>query len=305
MIVAALMATSFSISTQNLQAQGLKVPAPSPAQTLKQSFALSDITVEYSRPSAKGRTIYGDLVPFGKMWRTGANGATKITFGENVTVEGMAVPAGTYALYSIPNKDNWEFMLYKDLTLGGNVSEYKATEELIRFKVKPTSITGQSLVAEMPAKGKKKVEAMPLSTYKVETFTINIADVAPNMANIELLWEQTRVAFSVKSDIDTKIMKNIETSLAADTRPYFQAATYYFENGKDIKKASEWVNKAVELNPKAYWIALLKAKIQMKMMDKTGALATAADVVKLATDAKNDDYVKMGEQALADAKKMK
>ncbi len=281
-IVAALIATSFSISTQNLQAQGLKVPAPSPAQTLKQSFALSEITVEYSRPSAKGRTIYGDLVPFGKPWRTGANGATKITFGENVTVEGLAVPAGTYALYSIPNKDSWELMLYKDLTLGGNVADYKATEELGRFKVKPTMLAS-----------------------KVETFTVNIADIAPNMANIELLWEQTRVAFSVKSDIDTKIMKNIETSLAADTRPYFQAATYYFENGKDIKKASEWVNKAVELNPKAYWIALLKAKIQMKMMDKKGALATAADVIKLATEGKNDDYVKMGEQALADAKKMK
>lgn len=282
MIVAALMATSFAISTQNLQAQGLKMPAPSPAQTLKQSFALSDITVEYSRPSTKGRTIYGDLVPFGKMWRTGANGATKITFGENVMVEGMAVPAGTYALYSIPNKDSWELMLYKDLTLGGNVADYKATEELIRFKVKPTMLGS-----------------------KVETFTVNIADIAPNMANVELLWEQTRVAFSVKSDIDTKIMKNIETSLAADTRPYFQAATYYFENGKDIKKASEWVNKAVENNPKAYWIMLLKAKIQMKMMDKKGALASAADVVKLATEGKNDDYVKMGEQALADAKKMK
>ncbi len=281
-IVAALIATSFSISTQNLQAQALKVPAPSPAQTLKQSFALSEITIEYSRPSAKGRAIYGDLVPFGKTWRTGANGATKITFGENVTVEGLAVPAGTYALYSVPNKDSWELMLYKDLTLGGNVADYKATEELGRFKVKPTMLAS-----------------------KVETFTVNIADIAPNMANIELLWEQTRVAFSVKSDIDTKIMKNIETSLANDTRPYFQAATYYFENGKDIKKASEWVNKAVELNPKAYWIALLKAKIQMKMMDKKGALASAADVVKLATEAKNDDYVKMGEQAIADAKKMK
>ena len=281
-IVAALIATSFSISTQNLQAQALKVPAPSPAQTLKQSFALSEITVEYSRPSTKGRTIYGDLVPFGKTWRTAANGATKITFGENVTVEGMAVPAGTYALYSVPNKDSWEIMLYKDLTLGGNVADYKATEELGRFKVKPTMLGN-----------------------KVETFTINFADITPTMVNIELLWEQTRVAFSVKSDIDTKIMKNIETSLATDTRPYFQAATYYFENGKDIKKASEWVNKAVELNPKAYWIALLKAKIQMKVMDKKGALASAADVVKLATEAKNDDYVKMGEQALADAKKMK
>src|SRR5687767_4148735 len=97
-----------------LNAQQLKVPAPSPLQTVKQAFALSDISIEYSRPSAKGRVIYGDLVPFGKLWRTGANAATKITFGEDVKVEGNAIPAGTYALYTIPNKDSWEIIFYKD-----------------------------------------------------------------------------------------------------------------------------------------------------------------------------------------------
>ncbi len=114
------ISAAIAISAMSLTSQAqLKTPAPSPLQTIKQSFALSEIGIEYSRPSAKGRVIYGDVVPFGKLWRTGANGSTKISFGEDVKVEGQNVPAGTYALYSIPNKDNWELMLYKDLTLGG------------------------------------------------------------------------------------------------------------------------------------------------------------------------------------------
>ena len=216
-----------AITSSSVNAQQLKVPAPSPLQTVKQAFALSDITLEYSRPSAKGRVIYGDVVPFGKVWRTGANGATKITFGEDVKVEGTDVKAGTYAIYSIPNKDSWEIMLYKDLTLGGNVAEYKKENELARFVVKSTSFEG-----------------------KVETFTINVADVTSNSANIELVWEKTRVAFKVTADIDSKIMKSIESTVVKDSRPYFQAASYYYENDKDLKLAGEWVDKAIASNPK-------------------------------------------------------
>jgi hypothetical protein len=277
MIVTTFVATSCCFLAQ---AQTLKVPTPSPSQTIKQGFALAEITVEYSRPSAKGRTIYGDLVPFGKTWRTGANGATKITFGENVTVEGNNVVAGTYAIYSVPNKDSWEIMFYKDLTLGGNVSKYNAENELFRFKVKPTMLAN-----------------------KVETFTINIADVTANTAMIEFLWEKTAVAFKITTDFDAKVMKNIDNVLAADARPFFQAASYYYDNGKDLKKAAEWADKALEQNPKAYWVALLKAKIQMKNADKKGATTTAEDVIKYAKEDKNDDYVKMGQQIIADAKK--
>jgi len=273
--VAVMVVSSFTMNGQQL-----KVPAPSPLQTVKQAFALSDITVEYSRPGVKGRVIYGDIVPFGKVWRTGANATTKITFGEDVKVEGNAVAAGTYGIYTVPNKDSWEIMLYKDLTLGGSVADYKTENELLRFKVKPTSIAN-----------------------KVETFTINVADVTPSTCNIELLWENTSVKFSVTADIDTKIMKNIETSLAADSRPYFQAAGYYYDNNKDLKTALEWVNKAVEANPKAYYMFMLKAKIQLKMKDNKGAIATAEQVITLAKDAKNDDYVKQAEKLIAEAKK--
>lgn len=274
-LLAAAVLSAFSVN-----AQTLKVPQPSPTQTIKQNFGLSDITIEYSRPSVKGRTVFGDLVPFGKVWRTGANSSTKITFVDDVKIEGNAVAAGTYGIYSVPNKDMWEIMLYKDVTLGGNVADYKATDELLRVKVKATALAN-----------------------KVETFTMNFADMTANSCNVELTWEQTRVAFNVTTDIDSKIMKNIETALApADKRPYFQAASYYYDNDKDMKQALDWATKAVDQNPKAYWVLLLKAKIQMKLKDYKGAIATAELSMAAAKEDKNDDYVKMNEKLIADAK---
>jgi tetratricopeptide (TPR) repeat protein len=224
--------------------------------------------------------IYGDLVPFGKVWRTGANSATKITFGEDIKLEGNAVTAGTYALYSIPNKESWEIMLYKDLTLGGNVEDYKKENEVLRFVVK----------------------TKPLND-KVENFTIDISDITSTTANIDLNWDKTRVSFAVTADIDAKIMKNIETSLKADTRPYYQAANYYFETNRDLAKALEWVNKGIEQNPKAYWMYNLKAKIQVKLNDKKGAVASAEQLIILAKEDKDETYVKMGEKLIAENKK--
>ena len=260
----------------------LKVPAPSPTQTLEQNFALSSIKIEYSRPSVKGRVIFGDVVPFGKTWRTGANSSTKVTFGDDVKVEGNALAAGTYALYTIPNKDSWDIMFYKDATLGGNVADYKQENEVLRIKAKPSALAN-----------------------KVETFTINVGDITPSTANIELNWEQTRVAFSVTADIDTRIMKNIEASVEGDNRPYFQAAGYFYDNNKDLNKALAWVNKAIEQNPKGFYIVHLKAKIQMKLKNYKEAITTAEQSIALSKEAKNDDYVAMNEKLIAEAKKAK
>lgn len=279
-IAVTLFAVS-SLLTTNMNAQ-LKVPAPSPSQTIKQAFGLSDISLDYSRPGAKGRVIFGDVVPFGKVWRTGANSATKITFGDDVKIEGSDLKAGTYAIYSIPNKDSWEIMFYKDLTLGGDVAEYKTENEVLKIKVKPSALA-----------------------TKVETFTINVADVTSTTANVEIMWEKTKVSFSVKTEIDAKIMKNIENTVINDNKPYFQAASYYYENDKDLKQALEWANKAVANNPKAYWIATLKAKIQLKMKDSKGAIETATAAMALAKEEKNDDYVRNNEKIIAEAKAMK
>jgi hypothetical protein len=273
----ALGLSALSISESKSQ---IKFPAPSPLQTVKQAFGLSDITVEYSRPGAKGRVVFGDVVPFGSIWRTGANSTTKITFGEDVKLEGNDIKAGTYGLYSIPNRDSWEIMLYKDLTLGGNVDEYKKENELLRFTVKPTMVND-----------------------KVETFCINVNDITSSAANIDLVWEKTKVTMKVVSDIEPKIMNNIEAVIIKDSRPYFQAANYYYENNKDLKLAQEWADKAIANNPKAYWVVLLKAKIQLKANDKKGAIATAEQAKALATADKDDSYISQATKLIAEAKK--
>lgn len=263
----------------NAIAQQLKVPAASPTQTVKQAFGISEITIEYSRPGVKGRVVFGEVVPFGKIWRTGANSTTKITFGDDVKIEGVDVKAGTYGFYTIPNADSWEIMLYKDLTLGGNVANYKTENEVIRVKVKPTTLAN-----------------------KVETFTMGLADITSTTANIELTWENTRVAISVVTEIDSKIMKTIESTIVQDTRPFYQAANYYYENNKDLKQALEWTEKAIVANPKAYWVLLLKAKIQLKLNDKKGAIVTANQVIIMATADKDDSFIKQAEKLIASAK---
>jgi tetratricopeptide (TPR) repeat protein len=274
-------AVLFSFSTASLSAQQLKVPAPSPLQTIKQNFALGEVNVEYSRPSLKGRAVFGDLVPYDKIWRTGANQSSKIIFTEDVKIEGNAVQSGTYAIYTIPRKDMWEIMLYKDLTLGGNVADYKNENEVLRVKVKPL-----------------------LNPVKVETFTFQFSDVAPTAMNLELMWDNVRVPLKITADIDEKVMKNIELAMApADKRPYYQAASYYYDNNKDMKQALEWIDKAFAANPNAYWVALLKAKIQLKLKDNQGAIATAEKAMALAKADNDDTYVKHSEKLIAEAKK--
>ncbi|SFB89592.1 DUF2911 domain-containing protein [Spirosoma endophyticum] len=277
LLAAASLFTLCSLST--VQAQ-LKVPAASPAQTTKQSFALGDITLEYSRPAIKGRTIFGDLVPYDKVWRTGANATSKITFSTDVKLEGKEVKAGTYGLFTIPGKTSWEVMLSKDLNLGANVGDYKKENEVVRVQVKPTTLP-----------------------YKVETFTINIADIQPNSAVLEIMWDKTRVPVAITADIDQTIVKNIEASLASDKPAYFEAASYYYDTNKDLKQALGWVTKATEQNPKAFWVMLLKARIELKLKEKASAIASAEKTVALATEAKNGDYVKMANDLIASAKK--
>ena len=273
-------AIALSVSTLVVQAQTLKTPAPSTSQTIKQAFGLGEIILDYSRPSAKGRVVFGDVVPFGKMWRTGANASTKIIFSEDVKVEGKDVKAGTYAIYTIPNKESWEVILYSDLTMAGNTSNYKAENEVLRVVVKPTILF-----------------------KSVETFTINLADVTATSTTLEFVWEKTSIPVKITTEIDTKVMKNIETTMAVDSRPYFQAANYYYENNKDLNQALIWINKAVEQNPKAFWVTMLKARIELKLNDKKAAIATAEKTVALATEAKNDDYIKMANDLIAEAKK--
>ncbi len=276
-ITMAAVALTMMASVSNAQ---LKTPQPSPLQTVTQAFGLEEIKIEYSRPAVKGRVIFGDLVPYDKIWRTGANQATKITVGSDVKVGGMPLASGTYAMYTIPNAAEWNVMFYKDLTLGGNVDEYKAENEVVRIKVKPTA-----------------------ALDKTENFTININNITSTSCTIDLSWDKTRVSIPVTTEIDEKVMKNIEKEMG-DKRPYFSAATYYYDNNKDMNKALEWINKAAEANPKAYWVLHAKAKIQVKLKDYAGAVKTAQNSLAVATEEKDGGYIKMNETLIAETTKM-
>ncbi|RDC61439.1 DUF2911 domain-containing protein [Adhaeribacter pallidiroseus] len=272
------------LSTSAAFAQ-LETPQASPLGTVSQRVGLTTISVEYSRPSAKGRKIFGGILPFGKAWRTGANGTTKITFKDDVTVQGNKVPAGEYALYTIPNEAEWTIVLNKNLTLGGNTNEYKTTEDVTRFTVKPIRLTNRT-----------------------ETFTINFSDLTPATANVEILWENTSVKFKVVTEVESKVMKQIQEqvingqNVSADM--YAAAASYYYENNKDNKLALEWIKKANEKDPK-FWNMHTQAKIQARAKDFKGATAAAQKSIELAKAAKNDDYVRMNEQVMAEWAKAK
>lgn len=276
----AMMVLALSAVSLHANSQKIDMPAPSPLQTLTQKFGLGEITLEYSRPSVKGRKIFGDIVPFGKIWRTGANATTKITFTDDVQVEGNAVKAGTYGVYSVPNKDGWEIMLYSDLALNGNVAEYKTENEVLRVKVKSTNIP-----------------------FKIETMMFSFDDVTSNSVNLALLWENTVVTLKITTEIDSKVMKSIDESMKSDKPDYFRAAGYYFDNGKDLKQALTWATKATEENPKAFYMMLLKAKIEYKLGDKAAGKASAEKTIELAKEAKNDDYVALANKLLDENKK--
>ncbi|MEP7233216.1 MAG: DUF2911 domain-containing protein [Ginsengibacter sp.] len=251
------------------------MPAPSPTQTIKQDFGLSSIELTYSRPAVKSRKIFGDLVPYGKMWRTGANGATRIKFNDDVVMGGQQVKAGEYALYTIPGESEWEIILNKGVNNGG-LTGYKADEDVVRFKVKSNSIPS-----------------------KIESFTMEFGDVKPKSTDLNLMWENTRVTVPITTDVDTKVMAQINDVMNKDNKPYYQSALYYAENGKDMKQAITWFDKAIEQNPAGYYIYYQKATALAKMGRKDEAKLTAQKSMEVARQEKNDDYVKLNEKLLA------
>jgi len=265
-------------ATTITNAQGLKMPQPSSSQSITQEFGLGKITLTYSRPNTKGRKIFGALEPYGAVWRTGANSATVITFTDEVTIEGNKVPAGEYALFSIPDAKEWTIILNKATKQWG-AYEYKQADDFLRFKVKPA-----------------KTSAL------TETFTMQFANVTASTAELVLAWENTSLTLHLKTDVETRVMANIDEAMKGEKKPYFAAAQYYYENNKDINKALEWINEADKAAPKAYYVKYWKARIQLKKGDKAGAIATAKEGVALAKEAKTDEYVRLNQSVIAQAK---
>lgn len=264
---------SFSMEAQ------INTPAPSPASTLAQTVGLTDVTVEYSRPSMRGRTIFGDLVPYDKLWRTGANGYTLITFGDDVKIDGQDVKAGTYSIFTKPGADSWEVFFYTDTQGGGT----------------PRDWDDSKVVAKTTAKVYPMPEGMP-----VETFTITIDDLTNNGATLGLLWEKVYVGVKFEVPTDAAVSKNIDRVLnGPGAGDYYAAAVYYSSTGKDINKAKEWMDKAMAMNEKpAFWQLRQQSLIQAKAGDKKAAIATAKESLAAAEEAGNADYVKMNKDSL-------
>jgi tetratricopeptide (TPR) repeat protein len=235
----------------------------------------------------KGRKIFGEgedyLLPFGKIWRTGANTGTIITTDKDLTVEGKNLPAGEYMIITFPGKDAWEFIFYKDKSIGGNMANHKVEDEQLRVSVKPTRLT----------------EA-------VESMTFNISDISEDntTAAIELAWENTSVKVGISTNFDEEIMADIAKKTKVNPNNYSAAANYYFNTGKDIDQAIEWMSMSIEANPNAFWNIHTKAQMQAKKGDKKGAVATAEASLAKAKAADSDfGYIKLNEELIAELSK--
>ncbi|WP_237276042.1 DUF2911 domain-containing protein [Tenacibaculum ovolyticum] len=274
-IVLSLFVAAIALTT-NAQ---IKTPAPSPSSKLEQAVGLTDVTLDYSRPGMRGRTIFGDLVPFNKVWRTGANANTKVTFSNNVTIDGKELKKGTYALYTKPAKDSWEVIFYTDSNNWGTPRKWDASKVAL-------STTA-------------KVQPMPM---KIETFTLSIDDITNSSAVIGILWENAYVGVKFNTPTDKGVEASItKTMLGPSAGDYFSAAKYYLDEGKDIKKAKTWINKAVDMtkDKPRFWYSRQQALILAKAGDKKGAIKAAKASLAGAEKAGNADYIKMNKDFLS------
>lgn len=258
----------------------IQMPPASPTFELKGTVGLTEVKLIYSRPSARGRSVAGDLIPYNEVWRTGANASTKISFSTDVKLNGNPLPAGTYALYSLFTEEEATIILSKNLTLSGAMG-YNPVNDQLRFKV--------------PVKH-------PSSHY--ETFTISFSDFTMNSANLNLKWEHTKAMFAIESEVDPIVMKQIKEQVidvpSADTNTYFQAAAYFYETNRDAEQALSWVNKAINQRAeKGYWMVHLQAKLLARLNRKAEATTSAKESIQLAQMAGNPDYVRLNEKLIA------
>lgn len=251
-------------------------PSPSPLGTVKQRVGLTDIEIDYSRPSAKGRPIFGGLVPYGEVWRTGANARTHISFSTPVKLNGKDIPAGDYSLFTIPGESEWTVIINKDTK--SSPFDYAASNDVARFTAPVVSLAEH-----------------------IETFTIVVNAIRDDSARIDLLWEQTAVPIHLKLDVVSELQPQIEAAMSApgEKKPYYQAAMFYYDQGLDLQKAKAWISKANE----TYYICYLKAEILAKLGDKEGAIAAAKRSSELAGKSPGaSGYLKLNEDLIASLK---
>lgn len=272
LLLACFLAAGISVQAQ------IKTPQPSPSAKFTQTVGLTDVSVEYSRPAKRGRKIFGDLVPFGQVWRTGANANTKITFSDDVTVGGTSVKAGTYAIYTKPSAKTWEVILYSDASNWGTPRKWDDAKVVVKTVV--------------------PVNTMPHTT---ESFTIGIENLSNAGADLAFSWDKTYVVVPFKVPTDTKTVASIDKVMAGPSAgDYFSAARYFLEEGKDMNKAKMWIDKAVEMTKAQprFWYLRQQSLIYAKMGKKAKAIKIAKESLALAEAAGNKDYVKMNKEAI-------
>jgi len=238
---ALLLAVCALVLAHNAYSQDLKLPALSPSSTISQDISTSRIEISYSRPSMRGRAIFGDVVPYGSVWRTGANSATKVTFGEDVVIGGSTVKAGSYSLYTIPGKQEWVVIINKN-TGNWGANGYDTKDDVARLTIRPETLSSV-----------------------IETFTVTISSITFSTCTIDLAWEKTRVSIPVGFNNQERLLASIDKAIANPTIPYQPAASYLYETNQQLDKALDYATKAAEKNPKAYWIQLLRARIAAKL----------------------------------------
>lgn len=265
------VALTFSANAQ------LETPQPSPRTKIEQTVGLTKVTLDYSRPGVKGRTIFGDLVPFGKTWRTGANMNSTITFEHDVTIDGKSLKAGTYAIYTVPNQNSWDVMFYTDTNNWGNPQKWETSKVALKTTV------GANGSAPM-----------------TETFSININSLKNDSAHLDIAWENTHVAIPFSVPTEKIAEDNISKIMAGPSvTDYFEAAKYYYDNGKDLNKAKQWIETAVALRKEpAFWQIRLQSLIYAKLGDKQEAIKAAQRSLDLAKKANYEPYIKMNEASI-------
>jgi hypothetical protein len=273
-----IIALAIFIANFTIEAQ-VKTPAPSPKATIMQTVGLTDIEVVYSRPAAKGRPVFGNLVPFGKLWRTGANANTTISFSDDVVIDGKTLKKGKYALFTIPKIESWEIIFYSTTDNWGVPEEFKETNVALRITVKE--------------------EALPKA---VESFTIGINTLDLNSGHLDMAWENSSVSMKFEVPTQKIATASIEKVLAGPTAAdYFSAGKYLFQSNGDIAKSRTYLDKALELSTeKPFWYLRLKSLIQAKQGDKASAIETAKLSLAAAEAAKDQDYVKMNKDSIAE-----
>jgi tetratricopeptide (TPR) repeat protein len=251
----------------------ITIPQPSPKSTVTQRIGLTDFTITYSRPSAKSRVVYGDLVPYGEKWRTGANENTIFKFTDDITIEGQELKAGEYAIYTIPDKYNFEWIFYKNTTNWGLPEEWKETDVALRVKTTVTQLN-----------------------QKIETLTFDFEDLKNTSALLKMSWENTSTTIKIGVNPDVKVMKDIDKTLAGPKAgDYYSAGKYYLDSDKDPNQAYTWLHKANELAPK-YWILRQEALALAKLKRYKEAITTANKSIEMAAAEKDENYVKMNKK---------